>query len=222
MGTLYLIPTPVGNLEDITFRAVRLLEEVDLILAEDTRVSGKLLKHYEIKTPMSAHHEHNEHARVEGLVERLLGGTSMAVITDAGTPGISDPGFLLVRACVEAGVKIEALPGATAFVPALVLSGLPCDRFVFEGFLPQKKGRKTRLDALKEETRTMVFYESPHRVQKAITQFTEVFGGERKAAMVRELSKLHEEQLRGTLTEMAAALKDRKLKGEVVLIVAGK
>lgn len=222
MGTLHLIPTPIGNLEDMTFRAVRLLQEVDLILAEDTRTSGKLMKHFDIGTPMSAFHAHNEHNRLEGVLERLKSGESMAVVTDAGTPGISDPGFLLVRACVEAGVQVEALPGATAFVPALVLSGLPCDRFVFEGFLPQKKGRKTRLEALTEETRTMVFYESPYRVLKAIEQFREVFGGGRQACMVRELTKLHEEQMRGTLDELAEALKDRKLKGEVVLIVAGK
>jgi 16S rRNA (cytidine1402-2'-O)-methyltransferase len=222
MSKLYLVPTPVGNLEDMTFRAVRILQDVDVILAEDTRVSGKLLKHYSIETRMRSHHEHNEHARVDGLVDEIRNGKSIAVITDAGTPGISDPGFLLVRACVEAGIQIEALPGATAFVPALVLSGLPCDRFVFEGFLPQKKGRKTRLELLAEEKRTMVFYESPYRVQKTIDQFIEYFGGERQAAMLREISKMYEEQMRGTLEEMKEALKERKLKGEVVLIVAGR
>jgi len=222
MSKLYLVPTPVGDLEDITFKAVRILKEIDLILAEDTRVSGKLLKHYGIETRMRAHHAHNEHSMLQSVVEQIASGTNMALITDAGTPGISDPGFLLVRACVEAGVPIEALPGATAFVPALVVSGLPCDRFVFEGFLPQKKGRKTRLELLAEEKRTMVFYESPYRVQKAIDQFIEHFGSERQAAMVRELTKIYEEQMRGTLGEMAEALKDRKLKGEVVLIVAGK
>lgn len=222
MSKLYLVPTPVGDLEDITFKAVRILKEVDIILAEDTRVSGKLLKHYGVETKMRAHHAHNEHSMSQSVVEQIASGTKMALISDAGTPGISDPGFLLVRACVEAGVPIEALPGATAFVPALVVSGLPCDRFVFEGFLPQKKGRKTRLEFLAEEKRTMVFYESPYRVQKAIDQFIEHFGSDRPAAMVRELTKMYEEQMRGTLIELKAALTDRKLKGEVVLIVAGK
>ncbi|MBR2862883.1 MAG: 16S rRNA (cytidine(1402)-2'-O)-methyltransferase, partial [Bacteroidaceae bacterium] len=198
MGTLYLVPTPVGNLEDITLRALRILKEADVVLAEDTRTSGILLKHYDIKTRLCSHHKFNEHQTAEAFAARMAAGEVMALISDAGTPGISDPGFMLVRACVERGVEVQCLPGATAFVPALVASGLPCERFAFEGFLPQKKGRATRLEQLREETRTMIFYESPYRVVKTLTQFVEVFGAERRVAACREISKLHEECVRGT------------------------
>ena len=199
MGKLFVVPTPVGNLEDMTFRAVRVLKEVDLILAEDTRTSSVLLKHFEIKKPMMSHHKFNEHKTIEGVVARLEAGENIALISDAGTPGISDPGFLVVRECVRHGIEVQCLPGATAFVPALVSSGLPNDRFCFEGFLPQKKGRMTRLLTLQSEVRTMIFYESPYRLVKTLTQFSEYFGAEREVAVCREISKLHEECVRGTL-----------------------
>lgn len=218
---LYLVPTPIGNLADMTFRAIEVLKSVDLILCEDTRKSGKLLKHYEIKKPLLAYHQHNEHKLAESLVNRMLEGESMAVITDAGTPAISDPGFLLSRKCVEGGVEVQTLPGATAFVPALVNSGLPCDRFVFEGFLPHKKGRQSRLLALAEEERTIVFYESPHRLLKTLGQLLE-FWGERRASVSRELTKMHEENIQGTLSELIAYYENNTLKGEIVLVVEGK
>lgn len=219
---LYLVPTPIGNLEDMTFRGIRILKEVDLILAEDTRTSGKLLKHFEIGTQMMSHHMHNEHKMVDRIVARIQGGESVALISDAGTPAISDPGFLLARACVKEGVEIECLPGATAFVPALVNSGLPNDRFVFEGFLPVKKGRQTRLTFLAEETRTMIFYESPHKLLKTLTHFSEYFGADRQVSVSRELTKLFEETKRGTLTEVIAHFTTNILKGEIVVVVEGK
>jgi len=218
---LFVVPTPVGNLEDMTFRAVKVLNEVDLILAEDTRTSGFLLKHYDIKTPMHSHHKFNEHKTVQNIVERIKTGQNVALISDAGTPAISDPGFLLVRACVEQDIEVECLPGATAFVPALVSSGLPNDRFCFEGFLPQKKGRQTKINALATETRTMIFYESPFRVLKTLTQFAEVFGAERKASVSREISKIYEETRRGTLAELVQHFTQNNPKGEFVIIVAG-
>lgn len=218
---LFVVPTPVGNLEDMTFRAVKVLNEVDLILAEDTRTSGFLLKHYDIKTPMHSHHKFNEHKTVQNIVERIKTGQNVALISDAGTPAISDPGFLLVRACVEQDIEVECLPGATAFVPALVDSGLPNDRFCFEGFLPQKKGRQTKINALAAETRTMIFYESPFRVLKTLTQFAEVFGPERKASVSREISKIYEETRRGTLAELVQHFTQNNPKGEFVIIVAG-
>lgn len=218
-----LVPTPIGNLEDMTYRAVRILQEADLIAAEDTRTSGVLLKHYGIETPQTALHQHNEHKRVPELVAQLAAGTlgHLAVVTDAGTPGISDPGFLLVRAAIQAGVPVEALPGATAFVPALVSSGFPCDRFVFEGFLPLKKGRQTRLQSLATEPRTLVFYESPHRLQRTLQDFLATFGPERELCVCRELSKRFEEKVRGTLPELMTHFGDGKVKGELVLVVAG-
>lgn len=221
MGTLYLVPTPVGNLEDITLRALRILKEADVVLAEDTRTSGILLKHYDIKTRLCSHHKFNEHQTAEAFAARMAAGEVMALISDAGTPGISDPGFMLVRACVERGVEVQCLPGATAFVPALVSSGLPCERFAFEGFLPQKKGRATRLEQLREEPRTMIFYESPYRVVKTLTQFVEVLGAERRVAACREISKLHEECVRGTLTEVVAHFEANEPRGEFVIIVEG-
>ena len=220
-GRLYVVPTPVGNLEDMTFRAIRLLKEVDLILAEDTRTSGILLKHYEIKNTLQSHHKFNEHKTIEPLVQRMLAGETVALVSDAGTPAISDPGFLLVRECVRHGVEVQCLPGATAFVPAIVCSALPSDKFVFEGFLPQKKGRQTRLNFLKDEQRTIVFYESPYRVLKSLTQFAEVFGPNRQAAAVREISKLHEECVRGTLAELVAHFTQHEPRGEFVLLVGG-
>ncbi len=223
MGKLTVVPTPVGNLEDITFRAIKVLKEVDLILAEDTRTSGKLLKHFEIETPKRSYHLHNEHKIVEQLISELQSTEShFALVSDAGTPAISDPGFLLVRACVENNVEIEVLPGATAFVPALVSSGLPCDRFVFEGFLPHKKGRKKRLEQLIEEERTMVFYESPYRVVKALTEFEEIFGKERLCSASREISKLYEETIRGTVEQVRQHFEKQAPKGEFVLVLAGK
>ena len=222
MGQLYLVPTPVGNLEDITLRALRVLKEADVILAEDTRTSGILLKHFEVQNKLMAHHKFNEHATAAQLASRMAAGEVMALISDAGTPAISDPGFLLVRACVEKNVKVECLPGATAFVPALVCSGLPCERFTFEGFLPQKKGRQTRLQALAEEQRTMIFYESPHRLVKALRQFAEVFGNDRRAAASREISKLHEEHVRGTLSELIAHFETQEPRGEFVVVIEGK
>lgn len=221
MGKLYVVPTPVGNLEDMTFRAIRILKEVDLVLAEDTRTSGILLKHFEIKNAMQSHHKFNEHKMVESVVNRIKGGETVALVSDAGTPGISDPGFLVVRECVRNGIEVQCLPGATAFVPALVASGLPNDRFCFEGFLPQKKGRMTRLKALVEEQRTMVFYESPHRLVKALTQFAEFFGEERQASVSREISKIHEETVRGTLAELIAHFTGNEPRGEIVIVVAG-
>lgn len=222
MGKLYVVPTPVGNLDDMTFRAIKVLKEADLILAEDTRTSGILLKHFEIKNAMQSHHKFNEHRTVEALAQRIQAGETVALISDAGTPAISDPGFLLVRECVRSGVEVECLPGATAFVPALVMSGLPNDRFCFEGFLPQKKGRVTRLTALQEETRTMIFYESPYRVVKTLTQFTEFFGAERQVAVCREISKVHEECVRGTLQEVIAHFTANEPRGEFVIVLAGK
>jgi len=222
MAKLYLVPTPIGNLEDMTFRAVKILKEVAVILAEDTRTSGKLLKHYDIATPMQSHHMHNEHKVIESLVRRLKEGINMALITDAGTPAISDPGFLLTRACVKNNIAIECLPGATAFVPALVNSGLPNDKFVFEGFLPQKKGRQTRLKLLAEETRTMIFYESPHKLLKTLTQFTDYFGNNRLVSVSRELTKLYEETVRGTVAEVLTHFENKAPKGEFVIVVEGK
>ena len=222
MGTLYLVPTPVGNMEDMTFRAVRLLKEADLILCEDTRTSGILLKHYDIHRQLMAHHKFNEHGTSAGIVERLRGGQTICLITDAGTPGISDPGFFLVREAVAAGIEVQTLPGATAFVPALVSSGLPCDRFTFEGFLPQKKGRQTRLTQLSEETRTMIFYESPYRLVKTLQQLGEFFGQERQVSVCREISKIHEESVRGTIEEVVAHFTQTPPKGEIVIILAGK
>lgn len=222
MGILYLVPTPVGNLEDITCRALRILREADLILAEDTRTTGILLKHFEIKNAMLSYHKFNEHQTVSHVVERLMAGETVAVVSDAGTPGISDPGFLVTREAVKAGVDVVCLPGATAFVPALVASGLPCDRFCFEGFLPVKKGRSTRLAALASETRTMVFYESPHRLVKTLTQFAETFGGDREMAVCREISKVHEECVRGTVAEVLAHFTAAEPRGEFVLILSGR
>lgn len=222
MAKLYLVPTPIGNLEDITLRAIRILKEVDLILAEDTRTSRPLLNHFEIKTPLQAHHLFNEHEQVERVVEEIKFGKSIALITDAGTPGISDPGFLLVRECIKNEIEVECLPGATAFVPALVNSGLPCERFCFEGFLPHKKGRQPKLESLIEEERTMIFYESPHRLIKTLTSFAEYFGKERRASISRELSKLFEENKRGTLIELTDYFNAKTIKGEIVIIVEGR
>ena len=222
MGKLYVVPTPVGNLEDMTFRAIRVLKEADLILAEDTRTSSVLMKHYEIKNPMVSHHKFNEHKTVEGIVSRILAGQTVALVSDAGTPAISDPGFLVVRECVRNGIEVQCLPGATAFVPALVSSGLPNDRFCFEGFLPQKKGRQTRLQSLQEEKRTMIFYESPYRLVKTLTQFAEYYGADRQVAVCREISKIHEECVRGSLTEVIAHFTAHEPKGEIVVVLAGK
>jgi 16S rRNA (cytidine1402-2'-O)-methyltransferase len=218
---LYVVPTPVGNLEDMTLRAVKVLQEADLVLAEDTRTSSVLMHHFDIKTPMQSHHKFNEHQTSEAMAERIAGGLKVALISDAGTPGISDPGFMLVRACAERGVEVECLPGATAFVPALVQSGLPCDKFCFEGFLPQKKGRETRLKALATEPRTMILYESPYRLVKTLQQLAEFWGAERPAAVAREISKLHAETMRWTLAELAAYYTEHEPKGEIVLIVGG-
>ncbi|MFI2741578.1 16S rRNA (cytidine(1402)-2'-O)-methyltransferase [Zhouia sp. PK063] len=222
MAKLYLVPTPIGNLDDMTFRAITVLKEADLILAEDTRNSGKLLKHFDINTPMQSHHMHNEHKTVDGLVKKIESGQTIALISDAGTPAISDPGFLLTRACVEAGVEVDCLPGATAFVPALVNSGLPNDKFVFEGFLPVKKGRQTRLQFLAEENRTMIFYESPHKLIKTLTDFVTYFGEDRPVSVSREITKLHEETIRGTATEVLMHYTEKPPKGEIVIIVGGK
>ena len=219
---LYLVPTPVGNLEDITLRALRILKESDLILAEDTRTSSVLLKHYDIHTPLKSHHKFNEHETSDEMAERILAGLNVALISDAGTPGISDPGFMLVRACVERGVEVQCLPGATAFVPALIDSGLPCDRFYFEGFLPQKKGRQTRLQRLAEQEHTMIIYESPFRLLKTLEQLAEFLGADRRASVSREISKLHEETRRGTLNELVISFKQQPAKGEIVIIVEGK
>ena len=220
MGKLYLVPTPIGNLEDITLRALRILKEVDLILAEDTRTSGKLLSHYQIQTKKQSYHIFNEHKTVDKLIERLSGEETMALISDAGTPSISDPGFLLVRACLEAAIEVECLPGPTAFVPALVKSGLPSDKFVFEGFLPHKKGRQTRLKVLAEETRTIILYESPHRLVKCLGQLRE-FLGDRQASVSRELTKMHEETRNGLLSDLETHYTEKAPKGEIVIVVAG-
>jgi len=222
MGKLYIVPTPIGNLEDITLRALRILKEVDLILAEDTRTSSVLLKHYNIATRLSSHHKFNEHRTVERIAEQILGGDNVALISDAGTPSISDPGFLLTRTCLNMGVDVECLPGATAFVPALVNSGFPSDRFCFEGFLPQKKGRQKKLKELADETRTMIFYESPFRLVKALEQFSEYFGADRKVSVSRELSKLFEENFRGTVAEVLAYFRSKTVKGEIVIVLEGK
>jgi len=222
MGKLYLVPTPIGNLKDMTFRAIEVLNEVDLILAEDTRTSGKLLKHYEITTQMHSHHMHNEHKTVEGIVRRINNGETIALISDAGTPAISDPGFLLTRACVKAGIEVDCLPGATAFVPALVNSGFPNDKFIFEGFLPVKKGRQTRLLLLAEETRTVIYYESPHKLLKTLKQFVEYFGADRPVSVSREITKLHEETIRGTASEVLDYYTNKPPKGEIVIVVGGK
>lgn len=222
MGILYLVPTPVGNMEDMTMRAIRLLKEADVILCEDTRTSGILLKHFEIEgKKLMAHHKFNEHGTSNAVVERLKAGQTICLITDAGTPGISDPGFYLVREAVAAGITVQTLPGATAFTPALVSSGLPCDRFCFEGFLPQKKGRQTRLEELREEVRTMIFYESPRRLLKTLEQFAEVFGEERQVSVCREISKIHEESVRGTLKEVAEHFRETEPRGEIVMILQG-
>lgn len=220
-GKLFVVPTPIGNLEDMTFRAVRVLKETELLLVEDTRVSARLLAHYDIQAKMTSHHKFNEHGTVQRIAEKIEAGLNVALISDAGTPGISDPGFLLVRTCIENGIDVECLPGATAFVPALVNSGFPSDRFVFEGFLPQKKGRQKRLLALKEETRTIVFYESPHRLVKLLNQMTDVFGSERRCCVSRELSKLFEENVRGTLAELIQHFEKNPPRGEIVVVVEG-
>ena len=218
---LFVVPTPIGNLEDMTFRAIRVLKEADLILAEDTRTSGFLLKHFGIETPMHSHHKFNEHKTVESVVQRIKNGQCVALISDAGTPAISDPGFLVVRECIANEIEVECLPGATAFVPALVCSGLPNDRFCFEGFLPQKKGRQTKINRLAEETRTMIFYESPFRLAKTLSQLSEVFGGERHVSVSRDISKVFEETKRGTLSELSEYYNINTPKGEIVIIVAG-
>lgn len=220
-GILYIVPTPVGNLADVTFRAIEVLKSADLILAEDTRTSSVLLQHYEIKGRLLSHHKYNEHQTVDMIKERIAGGMNVALISDAGTPGISDPGFLLARACASEGIEVQTLPGATACIPAIVSSGLPCDRFCFEGFLPQKKGRQTLLAALTDETRTMVFYESPYRLLKTLEQFAEVFGPERECSVAREISKLHETHHRGTLTELIEYFNENEPKGEIVIVLAG-
>ena len=224
MGKLFIVPTPVGNLEDITLRALRILREADAVLAEDTRTTGILLKHYDIRKPLLAHHKFNEHRTVEQLAGRIESGEwqTVALVSDAGTPGISDPGFMLARLCAERGIEVECLPGPTACIPALVDSALPCDRFAFEGFLPQKKGRQSRLEALREESRTMVFYESPYRLLKTLTQFAETFGAERPVSVCREISKIHEESVRGTLQEVIAHFTETEPRGEIVIIVGGK
>jgi len=222
MAKLYLVPTPIGNLDDMTFRAIKVLKEVDLILAEDTRTSSKLLHHFEIQNKLSSHHKFNEHQTAEGIAKRIEAGESIALISDAGTPGISDPGFLLVRQCVEMGVEVECLPGATALIPALVNSGLPADRFCFEGFLPQKKGRQKKMQSLTEEERTMIFYESPYRLTKALEQFIEHFGEDRRVCVSRELSKLYEENFRGTLKEALEHFNAKTVKGEIVIVLEGK
>ena len=222
MSKLFLVPTPIGNLEDITFRSIRILNKVDLILAEDTRTSGKLLKHFDIKPPMQSFHMHNEHKVLDKMIDKLKMGIKIALISDAGTPGISDPGFLLVRACVEEGIDTECLPGATALIPALVQSGFPTDRFVFEGFLPPKKGRQTRLKQWSEETRTIVFYESPHKIVKTLSQLKEFVGGDRRLSVSRELSKKFEETVRGTVNELVLHFTNKAPKGEFVIVLEGK
>ncbi len=220
-GKLYIVPTPIGNLEDITLRAIRILGEADLILAEDTRTSGMLLKHYSISKPLQAHHQHNEHRRIAAIIKRIIAGENVALVSDAGTPGISDPGFLLVRECLSENIEVECLPGPTALIPALVVSGLPCDRFLFEGFLPQKKGRKTRLNELAQLNCTLVFYESPHRIQKTLTELRDCLGGQRRASVSREISKFYEETTRGTLNELYEHHGLKTIKGEFVIVVEG-
>ena len=222
MSKLFIVPTPVGNLEDITHRAVRILKEVDLVLAEDTRKTGILLKHYNLAKKILSHHTFNEHKFLVSLISRINQGETVALVSDAGTPGISDPGYLLIRECIRNGIVVEVLPGPTAFLPALVASGLPCDRFCFEGFLPPKKGRQKKLEQLREETRTMIFYESPFRVKKSLEQFSVIFGRDRPACLARELTKIHEEFVRGTLEEITESLHDRELKGECILLVGGR
>ena len=222
MSKLFIVPTPIGNLEDITLRAIRVLKEVDLILAEDTRTSGKLLKNFQINTPMQSHHMHNEHKTVENIIRQIQNGKTCALISDAGTPAISDPGFLLTRACIEAGVEVDCLPGATAFVPALVNSGLPNDKFVFEGFLPVKKGRQTRFELLAQESRTIILYESPHKLLKTLSQIAEFLGEDRAVSVSREITKLHEETIRGTAAEVLAHYENKPPKGEIVIVIGGK
>ncbi len=221
MSKLFLVPTPIGNLKDVTFRAIETLKEADVILAEDTRQTLKLLKHYDIEKRLIAHHQHNEHKSLERVIDSLKNGETIALVSDAGTPAISDPGFLLVRECIKHGIEVETLPGATAFVPALVNSGFPCDKFVFEGFLPHKKGRQTRLNFLKEETRTIIFYESTHRLLKTLTQFLEFYGEDRKVSVSRELTKLHEETVRGSVKEVLEYYNNNVTKGEIVIILHG-
>ena len=222
MSKLYIVPTPIGNLKDMTLRAIDVLKQADLILAEDTRTSGKLLKHFNINTPSQSHHMHNEHKTIEAVIQKLNSGVTIALISDAGTPAISDPGFLLTRACIENNIEVDCLPGATAFVPALVNSGLPNDKFVFEGFLPVKKGRQTRMNLLAEETRTMIFYESPHKLIKTLTHFCEYFGEDRRISVSRELTKLYEETIRGTSKDVLEHYSNKAPKGEIVIVVAGK
>ncbi len=221
MAKLFIVPTPIGNLDDITLRALRILKEVDFILAEDTRTSGHLLKHFEINNRLQAYHKFNEHKQVDGLIDKIKSSQSVALISDAGTPGISDPGYLLIKHCIENDIEVECLPGATALIPAIVNSGLPNDRFVFEGFLPQKKGRQKRIVALKDEVRTMVFYESPHRLLKTLSQLLEFFGQERRVSVSRELSKIYEENFRGTFSEALTHFSDKTVKGEIVIVVEG-
>ncbi|MCP4552122.1 MAG: 16S rRNA (cytidine(1402)-2'-O)-methyltransferase [Bacteroidetes bacterium] len=221
MAKLFLVPTPIGNLEDITLRAIRILKEVDVILAEDTRKTGILLKHYQINNTLRSHHQHNEHRSIEKIIQQILDGKTIALVTDAGTPAISDPGFLLVRECLNANIEVECLPGATAFIPALVHSGLPSDRFIFEGFLPVKKGRNTKLQHLGDQTYTMIFYESPHRLIKTLEQFKTIFGINRQISVSRELTKLHEENVRGVIGEVLQHFREKKIKGEIVIIVDG-
>lgn len=218
---LYIVPTPVGNMEDMTLRAIRILKEADLILAEDTRTSAVLMQHFDIHTPLLSHHKYNEHETATEFVERLKGGATIALVSDAGTPGISDPGFLLVRESIKAGIEVQTLPGATAFVPALVSSGLPCDRFVFEGFLPTKKGRHTRLETLRDETRTAIIYESPRRLVRTLEEFAEVFGEERQVCVSREISKLHEEHVRGSIAEVTEHFRQNTPLGEIVMLLGG-
>ena len=220
-GILYIVPTPVGNLDDITFRAIRVLKEADLVLAEDTRTTSVLLHHYDIHTRLQSHHKYNEHQTVDVIKERILAGANVALVSDAGTPGISDPGFLLARACADEGIEVQTLPGATACIPAIVSSGLPCDRFCFEGFLPQKKGRQSLLDELAKEQRTMIFYESPFRLVKTLEQFAQAFGPDRRCSVAREISKIHEEHTRGTIEEVLAWYREHEPKGEIVITVAG-
>ena len=222
MSKLFLVPTPIGNLDDMSYRAVNVLKQADLILAEDTRKTGILLKHYNISTPLTSHHKFNEHKTVEYIASQINNGKIIALVSDAGTPGISDPGFLLVRTCIENDIEVECLPGATALIPALVNSGLPCDRFCFEGFLPQKKGRLKRIEALKDESRTMVFYESPYRIVKTLTQLSEIFGSDRKASASREISKVYEENVRGNLQDLILHFTNKEPKGEFVLVIEGK
>lgn len=220
-GRLYIVPTPVGNLDDMSFRAVQVLKDADLVLAEDTRTTSVLLKHYDIHVPLQSHHKYNEHGTVEMIKEKILSGLNVALVSDAGTPGISDPGFLLARTCADEGIEVQTLPGATACIPAVVSSGLPCDRFCFEGFLPQKKGRQTLLKTLSGETRTMIFYESPFRLIKTLEQFSEYFGATRRCSVAREISKIHEEHVRGTLSEVLQHFRDNEPRGEIVIVVAG-